>query len=378
MNGDYSVRALHKEAKQWGLKTRQAKRQGGKPLGPAQIYRVLIDPFYAGYFWYNDHETGERELAKGAHQPMITMDQHDLIQAKLGRKGKARPRANKFFPYTGKIECGECNSMVTAEEKYQTICSNCKHKFASFGKDACTKCGIKVVDMNSPKVRHYTYYHCTKRKNPLCSQKSIQVADLEGLIDKELTKFHFSDAFAKWALDELAQDNDFAVKSQNEVIDAQQKHFKSVVERIHNLTTLYTSPENLNGDLLSLDEYTVERKKLLAEKERLDQSQVDTSKKVEEWMDWAENSFHFAVAARLWLEIGTPEKKRAIFSSLTCSNFILKDRELNVYLRNPLNHYADIAERYPSTKDPLEPEKDGSIKEKCLPFEADILGLRRM
>ena len=376
LNEEYSVRKLQAEAIKWGLKTRQARRQGGKPVCLAHIYRILTDPFYAGYFWFKNDDAGEKELIKGAHVPIITMDQYDLIQAKLGRKGKPRPRSSKFFPFTGRIECGECNSMVTAEEKYQTICSECKHKFASFDKKACTKCGTKIADMNSPVVRHYTYYHCTKRKNPKCSQKSVRAEELEKLIDTTLSDFHLSEEFTKWALEELATDNQGEIRSQNAVIEAQQQHYKNVVDRIHNLTTLFTSPENIGGDMLSIEEYSVERKKLLDEKKRLDQGHEEVSKRIEEWMDWAENSFNFAVAARLWFEIGTPDQKRTIFSSLTCSNFILIDKKLNVSLKNPLDHYKNIAEKYPSTKGTLEPALHGSIKGECLPFEADILGLR--
>ena len=39
---------------------------------------------------------------------MITEEEFDLVQVKLGRKGKPRYRGNFHSPYNGKIECGEC------------------------------------------------------------------------------------------------------------------------------------------------------------------------------------------------------------------------------------------------------------------------------
>jgi len=375
--GHYSVRQLHRQAKKWGLTTRQTKRQGGKPVCLAHIYRLLTEPFYTGYFYARNPDTGEKELVKGAQEPMITMDQFELMQRKLGRKGKPQSREGHFFPFTGRTECGECGSMVTAEEKHQIICDSCKHKFASSKKDACPKCKRKITDMENPTTLHYVYYHCTKRKNPNCGQKSVRVEDLEYLLDHALTKFELSSAFSQWALEELAKDNDEQIKGQRVEIDSQDKRYKDVVQRLQNLTRLYTSPENADQSLLSTEEYSPQRKALMEEKHTLESARQNTGRKIDEWVDWAENSFSFAAAARLWFENGSPEQKRDIFASLSRSNLILKDKELAVSLRNPLDLYAAIAMKYPNTTKAFEPRNDGSTKEEYLPFAVDIPSLRR-
>ena len=375
--GHYSVRQLHKQAKKWGLTTRQTKRQGGKPVSLAHIYRLLTEPFYTGHFHARNHDTGEKELVKGAHEPMITMDQFELMQGKLGRKGKPQSREGHFFPFTGRTECGECGSMITAEEKYQIICDSCKHKFASPKKDACPKCKRKIADMENPTTLHYIYYHCTKRKNPECSQKSVRVEDLEYLLDSALTRFELSSAFSQWALEELAKDNDDQIKGQRVEIDSQDKRYKDVVQRLQNLTRLYTSSENADQSLLSIEEYSPQRRALMEEKHSLESARQNTGRKIDEWVDWAENSFSFAAAARLWFETGTPEQKRDIFASLSRSNLILKDKELSISLRNPLDLYAAIAMKYPNTTKAFEPKNDGSTKEEYLPFAVDIPSLRR-
>lgn len=374
--GHYSVRQLHVQAKKWGLNTRQTKRQGGKQVCLAHIYRLLTEPFYTGYFYARNSETGEKELVKGAHEPMITMGQFELMQQKLGRKGKAHPRNGHFFPFTGRTECGECGSMVTAEEKNQIICGSCKHKFASLNKDACPKCKRKIVDMVNPTTLHYVYYHCTKRKNPKCSQRSVRVEDLEYLLDSALSKFELSSAFTQWALEELAKDNDEQIKGQRVEITSQDKRYTEVVQRLQNLTRLYTSPENADQSLLSMEEYSPQRKALMDEKHILEGARQNTGRKIDEWVDWAENSFSFATAARLWFEAGTPEQKRDIFASLSRSNLTLKDKALSISLRNPLDLYAAIAMRYPNTTKAFEPRNDGSTKEEYLPFAVDIPSLR--
>src|SRR3989304_842315 len=101
----------------------------------SQIYRVFTDPFYYGYFQYPE---GSGIWHKGKHKPMVEKEEFDRVQMILGRKGSPRPRTHEFA-YTGAIRCGECQAMVTAEEKWQIICSNCRIKFASLNKEACPK-----------------------------------------------------------------------------------------------------------------------------------------------------------------------------------------------------------------------------------------------
>jgi site-specific DNA recombinase len=375
LSGDYSVRQLRQETIRWGLRTRQTKRQGGKYLQLSHIYRILTQPFYYGYFWTMNSTTSERELVKGAHKPMITEEEFDIIQVKLGHKGKPRTRKHNLL-YTGKIACGECGSMVTGEEKYQLICPKCKLKFLYLNKRACPKCATKIEEMEKPTLLHYIYYHCTKKKKMDCTQKSIRSEKLELQIDQALEGFNLSQEFMDWALEELAQENDQTIRSQNSAIDAQQQRYKDVVAELQNLTRLYTSSANSAGTLLSLDEYEAQRNQLLADKIQLQETQQDTGRKIEEWINWAENDF--ATAARVWFEKGTPERKKPIFASLSGSNLTLQDGKVRISVKKPLDFYTIIATRFPATKNPLEPRKSPSVSREYLSFGADIPALREI
>jgi site-specific DNA recombinase len=375
----YSTRQILHETHKWGLTTRQSKRQGGKPLGVSHIYRILSQTYYCGWFWANNPNTGQREFVKGAHEPMITPEEYDRIQIKLGHKGKPRPYTGHFQPFNGKIECGECGSMVTTDIKYQMICPTCKpqSKFSYRNTDACPRCGTKIEAMENPVIVEYSYHACTRKKGQ-CKQKSIRSAELLSTVDKALERFQISDCFAQWALEELAKENVETTKTQKAVIESQDDRYQKVVVQLHNLVLLYTSPENSKHELLTPEEYAPQRQALLTQKKALEDARQDVGRKVEEWVDWAENSFDFATAARVWFENGTPEEKRDIFFSLSGSNLVLKDKEVRVYLKKPLDLYSAIALKYPSTKVPLELTKGGSTQEECLPFSADIPALRAM
>jgi hypothetical protein len=100
---------------------------GGKPMARSGIYQTFTKPFYFGRFEY---PAGSGNWYQGKHEPMITEAEYDRVQTLLGRKGNPRPQRHFDFPFTGLIRCGECGLTVTAEEKHQVMCGNCKFKFA--------------------------------------------------------------------------------------------------------------------------------------------------------------------------------------------------------------------------------------------------------
>jgi hypothetical protein len=77
--------------------------------------------------------------------------------------------------------------MVTAEEKHQLMCGNCRFKFAYRRKNSCPRCQIPIEKMEKPQFLHYTYYHCGRSKNPSCTQKSVSREHLEKQIDHFLS-----------------------------------------------------------------------------------------------------------------------------------------------------------------------------------------------
>lgn len=84
LSGQCSVPEIWKRAiQEWGYRTPKRKRSGGRPLGLSSLYKILANPFYAGYFVWNGN------LLKGAHEPMITMSAYEALQRLLGRPGSS-------------------------------------------------------------------------------------------------------------------------------------------------------------------------------------------------------------------------------------------------------------------------------------------------
>ena len=136
----------------WGFRTRN-----GKALSRSMIYRIFTNPFYYGWF---EFPKGSGNWYKGNHEPMITSQEYDRVQALMGSTANPRPK-KLTFAFRGLIRCGECGAMVTAEEKNQVICANCKRKFSSNNRRECPECMTPIKKMKAPTILNYVYYHCT-------------------------------------------------------------------------------------------------------------------------------------------------------------------------------------------------------------------------
>jgi site-specific DNA recombinase len=340
----------------WGFRTRQTKKMGGKPLSRSGIYQIFTNPFYHGQFEY---PKGSGKRYPGKHKAMITEEEFNQVQALLGRRGN--PRAMKHtFPFTGLLRCGECGSMVTAEEKHQLICAECRHKFAYRNKDRCPRCEARITGMKNPKFLHYIYYHCTKSQNPKCRQRAIEVKEMERQIEAYLSLIQISPKFKDWALRYLREIYDQETATTKIVVESRQRAYNDCVKRLENLVSLKTSPANIDGSLLSDVEYGQQRSQLLQDKTKLEQALVgghDTEQSVQ----FTEKTFEFARHAGVWFKKGDSKVKKGILSALG-SNLVLKDKKLLIEARIPFllieKSLAGITRR----RSTFEPTKIGSIK----------------
>lgn len=352
--GTHSVSQIRDIASnEWGLRTRQTKRMGGKPLSVSHVYRILTDPFYYGYFYWSG------ELMKGSHRPMITVKEYDKAQALLGRNGRPRLK-HREFAFTGLIQCGECAAMITAEEKSQVICPVCKLKFSHLNRNDCPRCSTLVESMNSPTFLHYVYYRCSKKKIRSCSQRYITVGELEKQIDQRLASIQVNSRFRDWGLGILKSHYGQNKTEQESVNESLLKAYKDTDAKLSNLLNLKLSPLNASGSLLSDEEYAQQKTLLIQEKQQVEEKLNQRELSLEEWMASCEKAFNFASYARCWFAEGDLETKRTILSALG-SNLTLINKKVSINLANPLLQAIENTRKEFPEASPhfgrLEPEK---------------------
>jgi site-specific DNA recombinase len=357
INRGWSVAKILKTLnEEWGYRSPQKKKMGGKPMCRSQIYLVFRDPFYYGEF---EFPKGSGKWKHGNHEIMITKDDYDKAQVILGRKMAPRPHRIEFA-YTGLMNCGECGARITAEEKWHTVCTVCKEKFTSTCQNVCPSCGTKTEDMESPVIRHYIHYHCTKRINPSCTQKSVEVHSLETQIEILLGQIFVSDRFIKWALKNLNELNKNEVSERNSVITNLQSAYSSCIKRLDNLTGLMISPNNTDRSLLGDDEFKKRKIEMLEEKQKLETQLGNTGKRIENWLDVVEDKFKFASMAKEKFKTATIEEKREIMFRIS-SDLKLFDKNLVGLLENVYEPLRKMTNAEPTIQLELEPKE---IKDK--------------
>jgi site-specific DNA recombinase len=286
-----------------GLRTRRKGIVSGYEMCKSNIYALLTNPFYYGWFEY-PQKSGL--WFKGKHEPMVTKEEFDQVQFLLGTKGRKLHKHE--FDFTGLIKCGGCGASITAE--------------------------LHMKKQMNGNVHWYTYYHCTRKKDPNCKEKAVEVKNLNAQIDAILGSIRISDEYRDWALAYLRDYREEEADTQEMTLAARNKAVESIKKQIDNLLLSYIAPENADRTYISEADFRTMKMKLLQDKEKIEAELAKQSKEETKWLALSEKAFDTACYAQQWFANGTPTTRRDIVMSLG-SNFTLKGQKLSMELAFP-------------------------------------------
>ncbi len=314
LTGAYTVPQILKIVNEtWGFKTPKTRKRGGGELSRTSLFDIFNNIFYTGLMEY----TGIQY--EGKHKPMISLEEYDQVQYLLGKKGKQRPKTH-HFPYTGTIRCEECGCLITAITKT---------KF------------IKSVG----KLKHYSYYHCTRKKKHLnCSQKKeIKAENLDEQIEREIESLTILPEFVELAREILKNSNDKEVETRSNIYETQHKTLVANQKQLDKLLDMKLQ------DQISDEEYAEKRNLLINQIKQLKDELRHTEQRAEDWHKKTEMAFDFAARAHNAFLNGNIQTKKEILLGLGL-NFTLKDGKLNIqgcpWLVPFKNEYKPIEENF--------------------------------
>lgn len=294
LTGQYSVMDLVGKAK--GLGLRSAK---GNIISKNALYEVVRNPFYTGKFLYKG------VLYQGIHKPMLTQAEFDLIQEIFGFSSRARPAKHEFV-FNNLIRCG-CNGWYCGEE-------HIKH-------------------YKNGKSQRFVYYRCSRR-NPNCPRFYVREDNLNtqvrAFFELLTIKQHYIDWFIKW-IGKKNEDKLIVRETQRKQLE---KVFANVTIRIDNLLKMKLSPENINGSLVSDEEYQTVREKLLKEKQEIEAQLGNTERHFEGIDDLLVKTFVFASRAKKVMEGKDMFKKKILLQAIG-ANLTIKNKEIDIEPRYP-------------------------------------------
>ncbi|MFA4942777.1 MAG: recombinase family protein [Patescibacteria group bacterium] len=289
LTGNYTVfKVWNILVYKWGYRTVKRRHKGNKPLGCSSFYRMLTNPFYAGYFNYKG------QTYKGKHKPLITMEQYDRIQELLGRKTQPRPH-KKEFAFTGMIKCGECGCSITAEQKRKKLKGT--GQFKIFG-----------------------YYHCSHKRNTdkfRCSQKSIEINNLENQITEKLLQFKIDEDVRNLAFKILDETDNKTKTDKQDIKDG-------IVE---NIAKLKIEADNLTKmryrDLISDEEFAKNKKEIQSKIRKLENELECSENNKTKSLELTKDVFDFACYAYDAFQKGDKQTKKEILASLGSNQQII-------------------------------------------------------
>src|SRR3989344_725465 len=286
-------------SKEWGF-----RMPNGRKMSRNTIYYLFTNPMYYGMFEY---PRGSGIWYKGTYKPLMKSEEYDKIQLLLGKKGRPRPKTHTFA-FTGLMECGECQSGITAEEKIK-----------------------RQLNGN---IHRYIYYHCTHRKNPNCSQKGIEQKELEEQIKKEIDSITIPPDLHDFALKWSRQENARQAQATESILDTQHKAYKECLKKLSGLIDMRANQE------ITEEEFKMRKEPLTADKKRWEDIFSKTDKDVDAFMKKADEVYDFARDAKAKFEKGEFEKKD-ILSKLG-SHLLLTDKNLVIDTENTLLPLKDV------------------------------------
>ena len=333
----------------WGFRTRTRGKKTGGPLSRSAIYKIFTSTFYHGEFEY---PRGSGNWWSGQHQPMVTREEYDRVQVLLGSKGHQSQRKREFA-FTGTILCGECGGQITAEVKLHCVCTGCGHKFSCINRQSCVRCDLPLEKMQTPTIRNYTLYRCSKNKvGKKCRQPSVNVKDLEAQIESYLSTIEIDQDYLNWAIKHLRKAGKLEATTQREVRRSQQRAYDQCSERLNTLSDKF-----LDG-LFTDDEFERKKKELMAKRDKAEQALKSNKHRQDQWLEVAERTFTFAAKARTWFrearERGDLQRQREILVAFG-SNLTLKDKKLLIEAPKPLTIIREGLSEVPEAAASFEP-----------------------
>lgn len=296
LTGEYSVQSIYEIMKnEWGYKTIQRRKIGGKELSRSSLYYIFRNVRYAGLI-PDPYKPGE--FYKANFRAMITIEEYDRVQSLLGRHGSPRLTARKEFSLRGFIHCGECGCSITAQSKQKRL--------------------------KNGQVNVHTYYHCTgKRKGCQQNKHYIKESDLFDQLQILLGEYELDSKLQDWALEALHEFSNEEIKSRDKIQNMQNQSIKKTQDQLDKLLDLAT--KGLIGD----SEFSNKSESLKESLKKIQDEQSDTNYRVKNWYEVMESTINTLTNVTEKFVNGAISDKREILLAIG-QNPILKDNKLSI------------------------------------------------
>ena len=286
--GNYTLHSLANWCKENGLCGNL-----GKPLVIANIQKNLQNIFYIGLMKYRG------EIFEGKHTPLISKKLFDKCQEVMAKRGKVQEVRKNRFAFLGLMKCASCGCSITAEIQ-----------------------------------KGHNYYRCTKKKGPCQERHYLREENLIEQIKSFLQKVSLSSQDTEKVLAKLEKDEQKAKEQAKIAVQNLKKELVEIETKLEKLLDVYLN------EVISTEEYTSRKQKILTRKLELQERIRDFEQKGLSWLEPArEFVLKLNYAEKLLNSENYPEMKT--FLKNIGSNHILQNQKLYFSWKIPFNLAAE-------------------------------------
>lgn len=310
LTGRYSILEIVRQTNQWGLTTRPTKRIPAAPLSKTTVYRIFSNIYYTGQFQW------DKEIYKGQHPAMVTLEEFEQVQIFIGNKHVARPKLYESIT-SGLIMC-PCGASIVVDVARKRI-------------------------KRDGSIKIFRYARCSRnKKSAQCQQAPIPLDELESQMKAFLERMCISPRFHEWAI------RNINVVRENELITrgAESKLLRKTHDdcqkKLDNLLSLRISPENTDGTLLSDEEFRDRRASLIRERDLLSERLAQADLSADKWADILAETFDTALRAIEEFDSGDVKKRKLLLSRIG-ANLVLDSGKLQLQAKRKYIAFVEHA-----------------------------------
>ena len=289
--GEHNLKSLTDWCKENNLKGNL-----GKETSTSNIQKILQNVFYLGLMKYKG------EIFEGKHKPLISKKLFDKVQEILKERGKPQKIKKHNFVFLGLMKCASCGASITAETQ-----------------------------------KGHIYYRCTKKKG-FCQEKHyLREELLVEQIKNYFQKVSLSSQDTEKVLAELEKDELKAKEESKILVQNLKKELAEIEAKLEKLLDVYLN------EIISTEEYTNRKQKILTRKLELQEKIRDFEQKGLSWLEPARDFvLKLNYAEKLRNSDNFSEMKT--FLKNIGSNHILQNQKLNFCWKFPFNLAAERSE----------------------------------
>ena len=289
--GEHNLISLANWCKEHGLKGNL-----GKEISTSNIQKILQNVFYIGLMKYKG------EIFEGKHIPLISKKLFDRIQEVLKQRGKPQKIKKHNFVFLGLMKCASCGASITAETQ-----------------------------------KGHNYYRCTKKKGACQEKHYLREEKLVEQIKNNLQKVSLSNQVKKKVLVELEKEEQQAEEQAKLIVQNLKKELGEIEAKLEKLLDVYLD------EIISTEEYTTRKQKILTRKLELQEKIRDFEQK---GLSWLEPAREFVLKLNYAEKLRNSEDYQEITTFLKNigSNYILQNKKLSFCWKFPFNLAAERSE----------------------------------